>query len=168
MRHFLEIAHALSDEMRVRVLFLLRGHSEGLPEAFILETLDLPRVRLQREVEVLFRVGLVDYYTLEGLRYYTLSIEGSLLLIEGAYLFLFQSLESNAMVRKDQIKLQQVFQNAQTRRTASRRLGDVVRLSDATISSDSCHYGFSKLVSRVSENSSFSSDTSEAIVWRER
>lgn len=164
MRHFLEIAHALSEEMRVRVLFLLRGQSEGLPEVFILETLDLPRVRLQREVEVLFRVGLIDYYTLEGLRYYTLSIEGSLLLIERAYLFLFQSLESNAMVRKDQIKLQQAFQNAQNRRTASRRLGDVVRLSDTSISSDACHDGLSKLVSRVSESDSLSL---EAIAWGE-
>ena len=99
MKEFMNVAKALSDESRVRLLMFLRGGE--LCVCQIVDVLGLAPSTVSKHMAILVQAGLVDFRKDGRWRYYRLSEQASSVAVRSALEWLRASLEGTSIVRED-------------------------------------------------------------------
>ncbi|MFQ5834709.1 MAG: ArsR/SmtB family transcription factor [bacterium] len=104
IKEFAEIFKALSDETRVRILYLLNLSEESICVCEIVDSLEEPQYNISRHVKILRNAGLIEEDKEGRWRYYSLTKKRDLFIAH-----LFQTISSipKKILIKDSVRLKE-------------------------------------------------------------
>lgn len=108
MRDFMEIAKALAEENRVRILCLLR--KQPLCVCQIIEVLGLAPSTVSKHLSVLYQARLIDSSKKGRWIYYNLSCEEVPDAVCASFQWVFDSLSNDRQIQQDDSRLQEILQ----------------------------------------------------------
>ncbi len=103
MKEFMNVAKAISDESRVRILMFLRGGE--LCVCQVVDVLDLAPSTVSKHMAILVQAGLLDFRKDGRWRYYRLVGQDAPLSVQKALEWLHVSLDGSPIVREDAKRL---------------------------------------------------------------
>lgn len=107
MRHFMDIAKALAEENRVRILCLLQ-HQE-LCVCQIIEVLALAPSTVSKHLSILYQARLIDSHKKGRWVYYHLASKDVSKEIYSAYQWVFNALKTDKQIQQDTQALKHVL-----------------------------------------------------------
>lgn len=107
MREFMEIAKALAEENRVRILCLL--HSQELCVCQIIEVLGLAPSTVSKHLSILYQAKLIDSSKKGRWVYYRLASEEGSPEVSASFHWVFESLSSNKQILQDAERLKEIL-----------------------------------------------------------
>lgn len=107
MRDFMEVAKALAEDNRARILWLLKD--QELCVCQILEVLELAPSTVSKHLSILHHARLLESSKKGRWVYYRIAGEDAPAAVQSALKWIVQGLENDAQIRADADKLKQVL-----------------------------------------------------------
>lgn len=107
MRQFIEIAKAIAEESRVRILCLLR--EQPLCVCQIVEVLNLAPSTISKHLSILYQAGLLDSSKKGRWVYYQVACEDVSPQLCSALCWVFSALETDKQIKQDAERLKTVL-----------------------------------------------------------